>query len=108
MPKSDETKQSTGLDRRSVMRGALAIGGASVLSGAAAAMPKAAPANAVQTVVAEQEWARVLSRVIVNQLPQAVALVPDIKLTSTQVLELQRAFENTLITNMGCTVTTTG
>jgi NAD(P)H-hydrate repair Nnr-like enzyme with NAD(P)H-hydrate dehydratase domain len=99
MPNSnDEQKGSTGLDRRAVMRGALAVGGASVLAGTAAAMP----APTLQTVVTEKEWARVLSRVIVSQLPEAVAQVPDIRLTTTQIAELQRAFENTLITNMGC------
>jgi len=105
---SKSKDESTGIDRRAVIRGALVVGGVSALSGAAAAMTAPAPATTLQTVVAEQEWARVLSRVIVNQLPQAVAQVPDLRLTSTQVLELQRAFENTLITNMGCTVTTTG
>ncbi len=57
-------------------------------------------------VVAEKEWARVLARFVVNQLPEAVGHVRDIQLTTTQIAELQRAFENTLITNMGCTPTT--
>jgi hypothetical protein len=102
---NDESKQPTGLDRRAVMRGALAVGGASILATAAAGASTAPTPTPALQVVAEQEWARVLSRVIVNQLPQAVAQVPDIRLTTTQVAELQRAFENTLITNMGCTVT---
>ena len=63
-------------------------------------------------VVAEREWARVLARHIVRQLPEAVRQVPDLQLTADQVLELQKAFHNTLITNMGCNVgcnvTTTG
>jgi len=108
MPKSnDEEKRSAGLDRRSVMRAALAVGGASMLSGAAAAMPTPAPAPpaALQTVPPEKEWARVLARIVVNQLPEAILQVRDIRLTSTQIVELQRAYENTLITNMGCDAT---
>jgi hypothetical protein len=54
-------------------------------------------------VVAEREWARVLSRHVVNQLPEAVRRVPNLRLTAAQVAELQKAFENTLLTNMGCT-----
>ncbi len=106
---NEEEKASTGMDRRAVLRGALVVGGVSALAGAAAAMPtstSAPAASALQTTVpAEKEWARVLARVVVNQLPDAVLQVPDIKLTSTQIVELQRVFENTLITNMGCTVT---
>ncbi|SRR6266481_1097043 len=104
----DGSKSPSGLDRRAVLRGALVVGGVSALSGAAAAMPapKPAPAATLQTVVAEKEWARVLARVVVNQLPEAVGQVADIKLSSTQIVELQRAYENTLITNMGCDVTT--
>jgi hypothetical protein len=54
----------------------------------------------------EQEWARALARFVTNQLPQAVRQVSDIQLSADQVLVLQRAFENTLVTNMGCEVTT--
>jgi hypothetical protein len=54
----------------------------------------------------EQEWARALARFVANQLPQAVSQVGDIQLNSDQIAVLQRAFENTLITNMGCEVTT--
>jgi hypothetical protein len=85
-----------GLDRRAVMRGALAIGGASLLGGTAA-MPQAA-------FVAEREWARVLARHVANQLQEAVRTVPELGLTQVQVIELRRAFENTLVTNMGCEV----
>jgi hypothetical protein len=53
----------------------------------------------------EQEWARALARFVTNQLPQAVRQVPDIQLNSDQIAVLQRAFENTLVTNMGCEVT---
>jgi hypothetical protein len=59
-----------------------------------------------QAVIAvEQEWARALARFVTNQLPQAVSQVPDIQLNSDQIAVLQRAFENTLVTNMGCEVT---
>ena len=54
----------------------------------------------------EQEWARALARFVANQLPQAVSQVNDIQLNVDQIAVLQRAFENTLITNMGCEVTT--
>lgn len=54
----------------------------------------------------EQEWARALARFVANQLPQAVSQVSDIQLNSDQIAVLQSAFENTLITNMGCEVTT--
>ena len=53
----------------------------------------------------EQEWARALARFVSNQLPQAVSQVGGIQLNSDQVAVLQRAFENTLLTNMGCEVT---
>jgi hypothetical protein len=37
-----------------------------------------------------------------NQLPEALRRTPDIKLTPVQLRKLRKAFENTLITNMGC------
>jgi hypothetical protein len=92
---NDEAK---GLDRRAVMRGALAVGGASILGGVAA-VPQTA-------FVAEREWARVLARHVANQLQEAVRTVPELQLTDAQVTELRRAFENTLVTNMGCDVPT--
>ena len=92
---NDEPK---GLDRRAVMRGALAIGGASLLGGATA-VPQAA-------FVSEREWARVLARHMANQLQETVRTVPELQLTDAQVTELRRAFENTLVTNMGCDVPT--
>jgi hypothetical protein len=52
----------------------------------------------------EQEWARALARFVANQLPEAVRQVSDIQLNADQVAVLQRAFENTLVTNMGCEV----
>ena len=87
-----------GLDRRNVMRGALALGGASILGGVAA-MPQAA-------VVSEREWARVLARHVANQLQEAARTVPELGLTQVQVVALRRAFENTLVANMGCDVPT--
>ncbi len=85
------------LDRRAVIRGALVVGGVSALGGSAAAVPQTA-------VVAERQWARALARHIVNQLPEAIRQVPDLQLSETQVKEIQRAFQNTLVTNMGCEV----
>jgi len=98
-----EPKGSKKLNRRAVLRGALAVGGASML---AVAAPTAAVAKPVQTAVggAEREWARALARHITNQLPEAISQLPDLQLTTTQVAELQRAFQNTLVTNMGCEV----
>jgi hypothetical protein len=93
---SKPNDESKGLDRRSVMKAALAVGGASVL-GAVPAMPQTA-------VVSEREWARVLARHMANQLQETVRTVPELQLTDAQVTELRRAFENTLVTNMGCEV----
>ena len=63
--------------------------------------------NDMQDVIpVEQEWARALARFVANQLPEAVRQVGDIQLNADQVAVLQRAFENTLVTNMGCEVTT--
>jgi hypothetical protein len=53
----------------------------------------------------EQEWARALARFVANQIPQAVSQVTDIQLNADQVAVLRQAFENTLLTNMGCEVT---
>lgn len=60
------------------------------------------------TFVAEREWARILARRVANQLPEAIRQLPDLQLTPAQVEELRVKFENTLITNMGCEVTTPG
>lgn len=54
------------------------------------------------TFVAEREWARALARHVANQLPEAVRQVRDVQLTDIQIDELRRAFENTLVVNMGC------
>jgi len=95
---SKPNEEAKGLDRRAVMRGALAIGGASLLAGAPA-MPQTA-------IVSEREWARVLARHMANQLQEAARTVPELGLTQAQVVELRAAFENTLVTNMGCDVPT--
>ena len=95
---SEPKDESKGLDRRSVMKAALAVGGASLLGGVAA-VPQTA-------VISEREWARVLARHVANQLQEAVRTVPELGLTQVQVTELRRAFENTLVGNMGCDVPT--
>jgi hypothetical protein len=59
------------------------------------------PQNAI---ISEREWARVLARHMANQLQETVRTVPELQLTDAQVTELRRAFENTLVTNMGCEV----
>ena len=95
---NDDPKTGSMLDRRTVLRTAVIAGGAAALAGsAAAATPKEA-----QAVVAEREWARTLARQIAVQLPEAARQIPSLCLTSDQLEQLQRAFENTLVTNMGC------
>lgn len=91
----DEKK---GVDRRNLMRGAIALGGASILGGVAA-VPQTA-------VISEREWARVLARHVANQLQEAVRTVPELGLSQVQVVALRKAFENTLVANMGCDVPT--
>src|ERR1051325_10312431 len=93
---SKPNDESKGLDRRSVMKAALAVGGASLLGGVAATSQNA--------VISEREWARVLARHVANQLQEAVRTVPELGLTNAQVVELRRAYENTLVANMGCEV----
>ena len=93
---SEPKDEPKGLDRRAVVRGALAIGGASLIGGTAAM-----PQNAV---ISEREWARVLARHMANQLQEAARTVPELGLTQVQVVQLRAAFENTLVTNMGCDV----
>lgn len=95
---NDEAKRSTGakLDRRAVIRGALVVGGISALGGGTA--------TAQEVFVAEREWARALARHVANQLPEAARQIPDLCLNSDQLEQLRRAFENTLVTNMGCEV----
>jgi hypothetical protein len=53
-------------------------------------------------VTVEREWARAMARHIANQLPEAIHRVSDLRLTPTQIEELRKVFENTLIVNMGC------
>ena len=93
---SEPKDEPKGLDRRAVVRGALAIGGASLLGGTAA-MPQ-------NVVISEREWARVLARHMANQLQEAARTVPELGLTQPQIVELRQAFENTLVTHMGCDV----
>ena len=95
---SKPNDESKGLDRRTIMRGALALGGASLLGGATA-MPQ-------NSVISEREWAGVLARHVANQLQEAVRTVPELGLTQAQVIELRQAYENTLVTNMGCAAPT--
>ena len=56
------------------------------------------------TFVAEREWARTLARHVANQLQEAARTLPDLNISPDQLEQLRRAFENTLITNMGCEV----
>ena len=95
---SKSKDEAKGLDRRSVMKAAIAVGGASILGGV-----PAIPQNAV---ISEREWARVLARHMANQLQEAARTVPELGLTQPQVVQLRQAFENTLVTNMGCDVPT--
>jgi len=97
MPKrNEETKRSTGpkLDRRAVIRGALAVGGVSALG--------RGTVKAQGTVPAEREWARTLARHVSNQLNEAAQQIPNFGLNADQLEQLRRVFENTLVTNMGC------
>jgi hypothetical protein len=55
-----------------------------------------------ETLVAERAWARALARRVASQLPEAIRQVRGVQLTPAQVKELKKAFENTLIVNMGC------
>ena len=102
MPNANDANGSTGssLDRRTVIRGVLAVGGVTALGATAAAAPEATQA----ALVSEREWARTLARDVANQLPEAARQLPDLCLTSDQVERLRRVFENTLLTNMGCTL----
>jgi hypothetical protein len=97
MPKAkDEPKRSSSpkLDRRSIIRGALAVGGAAAVA-RGSALPQAG-------VPAEREWARTLARHVSNQLQEAALQVPNLGLSGDQLEQLRKAFENTLVTNMGC------
>ncbi|HEX7136797.1 MAG TPA: hypothetical protein VF219_03085 [Vicinamibacterales bacterium] len=89
------------LDRRTVISSVLAVGGAVALGGSAAA---AVPHSTAAAVAAEREWARTLARTVSNQLPEAARQLPGLCLSSDQIEELRRTFENTLVTNMGCTL----
>ena len=102
MAKPKDEKRSAGrkLDRRAVLASApLLVGGLTALAHAATAAPSPDP---TRTATAEREWARTLARSISDQLPEAARQLPNLCLTSDQIEELKRAFENTLVTNMGC------
>src|ERR1700746_1345768 len=97
----DEPIRSAGtpVDRRAVLRTALVAGGVSALGrGAAVAQ------DAQGAFVAEREWARTLARSVADQLREAARQVPNLCLTADQVEQLRRAFENTLVINMGCDI----
>lgn len=89
------------LDRRTLIGGVLALGGATALAGSASA---AVSPEAQAALVSEREWARTLARDVANQLPEAARQLPDLCLSSDQVERLRTAFENTLLVNMGCTL----
>lgn len=97
---NDGARASSGskMNRRAVIGGALVVGGLSALAKSAAAIPQAGPG----APAAEREWARTLARHVANQLPEAARQLPDLGLSRDQVQQLKRAFENILITNMGC------
>jgi hypothetical protein len=96
-PEDEPRYADTGLDRRAVIRTALVVGGASALGGGAA-MARENPG----AFAAEREWARALARQVADQLPEAARLTPELNLTPDQLERLRTAFENTLVTNMGC------
>jgi hypothetical protein len=104
MPKSnDGPKKSTPkINRRTVISSALVAGGLTALA-RGVPLPQA-NAGGNRAFVAEREWARTLARHVSNQLQEAAQLLPDLCLSSDQLEQLRRAFENTLVTNMGCEV----
>jgi hypothetical protein len=55
-----------------------------------------------RTLVVEKEWGRALARQVASQLPEALRRVPNIRLSAKQIEEIQKAFENKLVANMGC------
>ena len=92
-----EGSATSKLDRRTVLRSALMVGGISALGGTAVMSQETAAA-----VVAEREWARTLARSVAGQLPEAARQLPNLCLSADQIEQLRKAFENTLLTNMGC------
>jgi len=80
------------------MRGELVAGGVAALGRGSAR----AAATSQGSFVAEREWARTLARHISNQLNEAALQVPNLGLAGDQLEQLRKAFENTLVTNMGC------
>jgi hypothetical protein len=51
-------------------------------------------------VAREAEWGRAIAREMAASLPEAVRMVPSLKLTPKQIQALQKAFEAFLIENM--------
>jgi hypothetical protein len=72
------------------------------LSGAAITGMASIKADAEAAQLSEREWARALARHVAEQLPEAIRQVRGLDLSPEQIQELRRAYENTLITNMGC------
>jgi hypothetical protein len=83
-----------------------ALSGAAFTTMAASKAGAATGDTSEAQLPAEREWARALARHVSQQLPEAISQVPGLDLSPQQVQELRRAYENTLITNMGCTPTT--
>ena len=103
MAKSNDGKRTPTrkIDRRTMLASApLLVGGLTALAHATPA-----PQGGInRQFVAEREWARTLARHVSNQLQEAAQQLPELCITSDQLEQLRRAFENTLITNMGCAV----
>jgi hypothetical protein len=72
------------------------------LSGAAITGMASIKADAQAAQLSEREWARALARHVADQLPQAIRMVRGLNLSPEQIQDLRKAYENTLITNMGC------
>jgi hypothetical protein len=99
MPKDDDAKglNSPQIDRRLVIGGVLAASGLSALGA-----PLSDSNRSPEALVAEREWARTLARSVANQLPEAARQIPGLCLTESQIEQLRKVFENTLVVNMGC------
>jgi hypothetical protein len=72
------------------------------LSGAALTSMASIKAEGETVQLSEREWARALARRVAEQLPEAIRQVRGLSLSAEQIQELRKAYENTLITNMGC------
>jgi hypothetical protein len=49
----------------------------------------------------EKAWGVAVARELAAEIPEAVRLVPDLRLTNAQILVLQRAFAARLVATMG-------